>query len=444
MADLAITFDERLEVAGVKNCEELYDYKQTPYIQFGLSKINSITGQTINSTEELEVVKNGITFQIKSGATQVKIGLKKARVKELPLVLWQSEVEKRLSSGWTVITTEHLEEKEIKYSGTYKQIEQKSVQQLLDKLIAANNEMISKSYSKKITQIPQRNIDYAQSLLIDAAKEKNSLSVKEFNHLINDVILYVPRPVADIRKLLATDRSQFSDIIQREQDKLDTLQQYLRTSEITSTEKTVLEAYGLAMREVTQDEEKRIKEMMSSVSNRYIRAFRCVNEKTEAAFNEYCKAQNLSDGNGITELFHGSGVENWWSIFKNGLYLNPQLIKSDVVICGKAFGYGIYFAPFAGKSMGYAGGYWRAEGSEKHYLAIYKVATGNPYYIYSDPQKKRPNHWGDFHADHPNMHCCWAEMGKDASEIGLNRLRSDEVIVYQEQQCTIEFLIEFE
>ena len=76
-------------------------------------------------------------------------------------------------------------------------------------------------------------------------------------------------------------------------------------------------------------------------------------------------------------------------------------------------------------------------------MGVYEVLTGNPYYIYQDPQHKRPNTWTDFHADHPDMDCCWASAGYDGSDIGLMRLALDETIVYQENQCTIKYLLEF-
>ena len=52
-------------------------------------------------------------------------------------------------------------------------------------------------------------------------------------------------------------------------------------------------------------------------------------------------------------LFHGSGMTNWISILKNDLMLNPQAINKNIMITGKMFGNGIYFADCITKSFGY-------------------------------------------------------------------------------------------
>lgn len=52
-------------------------------------------------------------------------------------------------------------------------------------------------------------------------------------------------------------------------------------------------------------------------------------------------------------LFHGSGVTNWVSILKNDLLINPQQINKNVIITGKMFSNGIYFANCVTKSFSY-------------------------------------------------------------------------------------------
>ena len=54
-----------------------------------------------------------------------------------------------------------------------------------------------------------------------------------------------------------------------------------------------------------------------------------------------------------TLLFHGSHVSNIISIVKNDLLVNPQMINKGVVITGKMFGLGLYFASCISKSFSY-------------------------------------------------------------------------------------------
>ena len=71
-------------------------------------------------------------------------------------------------------------------------------------------------------------------------------------------------------------------------------------------------------------------------------------------------------------FFHGSKNENFWSILKNGLLLNPK-----ASITGKMLGNGIYMAPNAIKSLNYTslqGTRWAHGNSKVGYMAIFAVA----------------------------------------------------------------------
>jgi poly [ADP-ribose] polymerase 2/3/4 len=52
-------------------------------------------------------------------------------------------------------------------------------------------------------------------------------------------------------------------------------------------------------------------------------------------------------------LFHGSGITNWISILKNDLMINPEQLNKNIMISGKMFSNGIYFANCITKSFSY-------------------------------------------------------------------------------------------
>ncbi len=429
------------------NFELLMDPEATPYIELRLVSMNSITGQGKNETISFEVQEGGYSFIITSGATQIKRGPKKQRKSEYPIEEWQDQLTWRLNKGWVPTSIEKRGTKTVQISAGYESVENSSIQALLDLLVAANNEYVSTTYSKEIEDIPLEDIDNAQNILVELSNAcgAGKISVAVFNKALLQIWILVPRPIAKMKKLMASSSDQFDEIIAREQDILDNLQQMLRATNTNNIKgQTILDAHNLEMRDVTEEETAMIKNLLTDQANHFSRAWKVTNKDTESRFNAYCAAERLSEENGIHHLFHGSGFANWWSIMKSGLYLNPALIKPGVRIAGKAFGYGIYFAPYAGKSMHYTDGsmYSGAAGRNKVYLAIFKVATGKPYYIYSE-KGGTPHNWTDFHKDHPDRHCCWAECGKvKDGDDSLWRLTWDEVIVYQEQQTTIEYLIE--
>ena len=98
------------------------------------------------------------------------------------------------------------------------------------------------------------------------------------------------------------------------------------------------------------------------------------------------------------------------------------------------FGNGSYFAPLAQKSLGYTsrrGSYWASGNMDTGFLGVYKVATGKKYEVSCTDSSLN---WKVLQAKCPDAHCTWAKAGV--------QLRNDEVIVYQDCQSTIEYLIE--
>lgn len=428
-----------------KEMEQILNPDVTKYLLLRKVSMNFGTNLGTNEQEELTVDADGLFFSIKGGGTQVKFGRNKASVKKQPVGNWSEYVCRRLDNGWVIISTEKLETKEIKMQGEYKIIEDSNIREILDFLLLAANEALSETYSVQVDNVPQKDLDAAQELINKLNAGKTTLSVSEFNRLLMELWTIIPRPIRQMKKEMVMKSADFEKKVQAEQELLDFLNAMLKTETGANSNKNILEANNLKMQCVTDTETLFIKDMMADQRARYIRAWKCTNEKTEKAFNDYCKSRNLSEENGgVTKLFHGSGTPNWWSIFLNGLYLNPSLVKADVPICGKMFGYGIYFAPAAVKSIGYTssrGSNYGHGNQDKGYLAIFKVATGTPYYIYRDGgYSKRPNNWNDFHKNHPEADCLWAE--RNNGDNGM-RLRMDEVVIYQECQATIEYLIEF-
>ena len=426
--------------------DEIMDPNKNPYIELRLVTINSITGQGKNETISFELQEGGYSFIVTSGSTQIKRGPKKQMKREYPVSEWSDQLGWRLNKGWVPVSVEKRDIVEVSIDGEYKKLDDKELENFIELLVQANDEYVLTNYTVKIENIPIEDIERAQNILLKLSENKDKIPVAIFNKALMEIWTIIPRPMVQMRKLMASDESSYDEIIAREQEMLDNLQQMLRSfSSKNAKNETVLEAHDIEMRAVTNEEADYIKKLLTDKASHFNRAWHVTNINTEKAFNDYCAAEGLSEEHGINHLFHGSGFCNWWSIMKTGLYLNPALVKPNVSICGKAFGYGIYFAPYAGKSLHYTDGSMYSKNSAKshQYLAIFKVATGNPYYIYEDTTScKVQQNRIDFHEDHPDMHCCWAGSDKDGYDKGLCRLTWDEVIIYQEQQCTIEYLIE--
>ena len=152
--------------------------------------------------------------------------------------------------------------------------------------------------------------------------------------------------------------------------------------------------------------------------------------QTQKRYDDFVRENHITN---TKLLFHGSRNENWWSIINSGLVLKP----TNAVITGKMFGYGIYYAPKARKSLGYTsldGSYWVRGNSKFGFMALMEVAYGKPYDVYSFDRKYYDFDYQKLQQACPGANCLHAHEG--------SMLRNDEIIVYKEEQCTIRYLIE--
>ena len=101
------------------------------------------------------------------------------------------------------------------------------------------------------------------------------------------------------------------------------------------------------------------------------------------------------------------------------------------------FGYGIYYAPKAQKSLGYTslhGSYWANGNSKSAFMSLMEVAYGKPYDVYSFDRRYYDFNYERLQKVCPGANCLHAHAG--------SMLRNDEIIVYKEEQCTIRYLVE--
>ena len=174
-----------------------------------------------------------------------------------------------------------------------------------------------------------------------------------------------------------------------------------------------------------------IKTLMNESAGKFRKAWRITNLKTQERFDKFVAENDIKD---TRLLFHGSRSENFWSIIKTGLVLRP----TNAVITGKMLGYGIYFAPKCQKSIGYtslSGSYWAHGGSNVAYMALFEVAYGTPYDVYSFDSKYYSLNYDRLQQFQPGDNCVHAHADR-------GMLRNDEIVVYKEDQLTIKYLIE--
>ena len=360
------------------------------------------------------------------------------QTRSYPISCWQGKYNEKLRKGYVDRTdlVEDLIKKEKPSSGDgYKEIEDKAIAEVVARLQNMARKAVADNYTVSSAVVTMAMVAEAQRQLAKLA-DMAAASVDEFNHELINLFGIIPRKMGNVSSYIATQPSDYGKIIEREQDLLDVMkgQIYVPNENdedgpvLSQSEQTILEAKGLVFADVTTDDIAVIKSALGSCQDKFCRAWRVTNLATQKRFDEYVK-----DNVETKLLWHGSRNENWWSIVGSGLVLRP----TNAVITGKMFGYGIYFATKARKSLGYtslSGSYWAHGSSPSAFMGLYEVAYGKPYDVYSFDSRFYSLNYEGLQRLCPGANCLHAHEGQ--------MLRNDEIIVYQECQTTIKYLVE--
>ena len=357
-----------------------------------------------------------------------------------PISKWDSQIKSKLKKGYQDVTDlkqDLVEEiSSANPESPYREIENQAVRAIVEKLQSLARDTIRKNYTVKASAVTQEMVDAAQQIIDTLAN--SSGSVNEFNEQLLKLFTVIPRKMGNVRDYLANSNDDFAKIISKEQDLLDVMrgQIYVKpeiepTDTVEKKQQTILEELGLVMEEATKDDVALIKTLMNESADKFRKAWRVTNLKTQDRFDKFVADNSIKD---TRLLFHGSRSENFWSIIKTGLVLRP----TNAVITGKMFGYGVYYAPRCAKSIGYtslSGSYWAHGGNNTAYMALFDVAYGTPYDVYNFDSKYYNLDYNKLQQFKPGANCLHAHADR-------GMLRNDEIVVYKEDQMTIKYLIE--
>lgn len=387
-----------------------------------------------NNNKYYRMIPHGDTFSVEYG--RVGASCQKA---SYSMSQWDKKYNEKVKKGYvdqTHLVQDLIQKEEPTTKDGYKEIVNKAIAEIVERLQSMAKQKIQQNYKVSSQQVTQAMVDEAQRVI---DKLMNSTKVKEFNTILLELFGVIPRKMSNVKDYLASNETDFARILKDEQDLLDVMRGQVvqhtvdnSKSETTEEEKgeTILEAMGLEFEEVTDEDVAMIKSLLGDCRDKFYKAWRVKNIKTQKRFDDFVEKEKVSK---TKLLWHGSRNENWWSIINTGLVLRP----TNAVITGKMFGYGIYYAPKARKSLGYtslSGSYWARGNSNSAFMALMDVAYGKPYDVHSFDSKYYNFNYERLQQTCPGANCLHAHAGA--------MLRNDEIIVYKEEQCTIKYLVE--
>ena len=387
-----------------------------------------------------------------------RIGAPSFRTDHYPIDMYWRKYDEKVRKGY-VDQTNLVKAAVAATSGEdgFKAIADKSVNELVQALRRYASDTIKQNYTISQSAVTQEMLDAAKDLIDKLNSIANNLSTdphakSNFNDTLIRLFKTIPRKMNKVNDylLVSADAKEVANVIDREQKLYDVLLANFQTQQAatakdanktdgssgTGPTETILEKFGLECEPVTdQTTIDEIKKHLGQVASKFKRAFVVVNKKTQDKYAAFMAA----NPNCETKLFfHGSKNENFWSILKNGLLLNPK-----ASITGKMLGSGLYFANHAVKSLNYTslqGSYWSGGNSKIGYMAIFAVAI-DPKNCYNVTTASEISScygmtWDKLQKKQSGATYVYAHGGPG------KYLRADELCIYREDQCTIRYLVE--
>lgn len=316
--------------------------------------------------------KTADVFEVQYG----RVGAK-GMLRTYPISRWDSIYQSKLAKGYIDNSSLYVPVKKSKYN----EISDVQVRTFWEEIESYSKKVLESNYSVSYEKVTSKMIQEASDILIRIQRMSD---VNYINEMLLELFQTVPRRMAKVSEYLLKDIADLPDVLEREWELLDVMKGHMTetSNKMVEINKNILESLGLSISLVT--DEKRIAQIKNHLGN-----------------------------------------ENWYGLMTKGPLLRPQ----GVIITGKAFGNGIYFAPRAKKSIGYSslrGAYWTGGMQNKGYLAVYKVLFKN---------QKDVNVSYPYSLSNIRPHdAVYAHKGVI--------LQNDEVIIFREEQATLQYIIE--
>lgn len=397
-------------------------------------------------------------------ATYGRVGAAKPATEIYPMDKWDSKLKEKLSArkGYKDQTELFAEVKAIVGDSGNVIADDKTIVSLIVMLQGYAKANTAKTYLVQAESVTKAQIDQAQKhidVLVSLYQDhfgKATFSFQRFNKELVDLFTTIPRKmrevgeellyehkgyfdralgvkkyIPDTKKTIIELKAEIEKLIETEQSNLDTMASQVATTiapdpAVVTKNKTLIESLGLKISLLEDKKEMdKVRKLAENHAHRVLKVFTVTNNATQTAFNNHLdKAANKK-----VELFwHGSRNQNWWWIIQQGLKIRP----SNAVYSGSMFGDGMYFASESDKSMGYTdNGRWvNGRANERVFMALYNVHVGKQYETnYSDSSLSE--------SKIKKLGCdsTWGKKGPS--------LHRHEYIIYNSNQSTIQYLVEF-
>jgi poly [ADP-ribose] polymerase len=382
-----------------------------------------VTGANNNKYYEM-VYNGGNTFTVNYGRVDsTKITETK------PIGKWDSIYKEKTRKGYKDVSDMVSTKVEVKKDDTdIVEVKQTSLtlsDKFLNLMKSYTDNLVKKTYSVKFENVTELQVETAQKL-IDKLTKINRKDTQLINDTLLELYTIIPRYMGKVQQHLLPNIDLDKTFVQ-EQDNLDAMASQVKmykekpskTKKAKKEAKTLMDILGIKMKEVSNVKE--LEYLIKQCSERKIESvFKVEKSVEDEIFENWMSKQKNKE---TRYLIHGTRCTSVIPILEQGLKIRPT---GNFQFSGKAYGDGNYFSEVVNKSLGYTGY------DNDKILLVYEVHTGNPF-VYEGWYRGN-----SFTLNYTEL----SKRGFDSTHVNAgNGLLNSEIIVYNEEQCSIKYII---
>jgi poly [ADP-ribose] polymerase len=194
-----------------------------------------------------------------------------------------------------------------------------------------------------VEKINKLRITKAEDILHELNLTQDNTKVEKVEELSEEYNRYIPYKMQIVLKDKNTIATHINniDVIKNIYETYSCIIKNKKKNALRNKPEYVYESLGIEIKMIDDKNEKypQILECIKRDNNKIkvLKIYEVCNKKQNKIFDD-----NTKEINNKQLLFHGSPVTNWFSILKNGFYINPTQV--GVPINGKLHGNGVYFS----------------------------------------------------------------------------------------------------
>ena len=198
--------------------------------------------------------------------------------REYSLSQWEKKYNEKIKKGYvdqTDLVQDLIQvEKKKSNNSTYKEIENKVIAEIVERLQQMAKKAIFDNYTISSNKVTQAMIDKAQGILTELLFINDK---DQFNDTLLNLFTVIPRKMKNVSQYLAKSENDYSQIIQAEQDLLDVMKGQVVQKHVENTvahtdeqnKMTILETLGLEFEKCNKEDIKKIKNALVSCFNKF-------------------------------------------------------------------------------------------------------------------------------------------------------------------------------